>query len=70
MLAVLDAEEPKRSSAGLRKPKGTGFDLQGGAVRAVERHADKAAVLERLEQVPDVGGSMRVRSAGDFVVES
>lgn len=38
-------------------------------MRAVERHADKAVVLERLEQVADVCGSMCVGTAGDFVME-
>ena len=69
MLAILDAKKPKRAAASLRKPKGTRLYLEGGAVRAVERHADKAVILERLEQVADVCGAVRVRTAGDFVME-
>ena len=38
-------------------------------MRAVERHADKAVVFERLEQVADVCGAVRVGTAGDFVME-
>ena len=70
MPAVLDAKEPKRLSAGLGKPKRAGLYLQSGAMRPIECHADKSAVLERLEQVPDVCSSVRVRSAGHFVVEA
>ena len=38
-------------------------------MRSVERHADKAVVFERFEQVPHVCRSVRVGTAGHFVVE-
>ncbi len=69
MPAVLDAKEPKWASAGLGQPKRTGFYLEGWAAGAVERHADKAVVAERLEEMPHVGCSVRVGSACDYIVE-
>ena len=48
MPAVLDAKKPQGALASLGKPKRSRFHLEGRPVRAVERHADKAAVLERF----------------------
>ena len=38
-------------------------------MRAVERHAYKAAFSQRFEQMPHVGRPVRVRAACDLVME-